>query len=174
VPELDQLRFEKHRIYLPTALLKENGNNNVELEFKNTYVTNSAGLHFYRDPQDSKVYIYSHLEPFFCHRFFPCFDQPSVRAPLKLSVVVPNQDWNIIANGEEEAGVQKVSVRSPEAQRVIRDSGFSGLVLADGYLSDFKECPPISSYIYCLCAGQYSKITNEDPEAPTPMRIFVR
>lgn len=57
---------------------------------------------------------------------------------------------------------------------MIRDSGFSGLVYADGFLSDFKECPPISSYIYCMCAGMYHKIENEDPQAPTPMRIFVR
>lgn len=149
-----QIRFEQHRIYLPNALLRADASNKVEFEFKNTYVTNSAGLHFYRDPKDSKVYIYSHLEPFFCHRFFPCFDQPSVRAPLKLSVVTPSSDWNIIANGEQTT-VHKKPVRSPEAERVIRDSGFSNLVLADGFLSDFAECPPISSYIYCLCAGAY-------------------
>ena len=75
--------------------------NCISFEFENTYVTNSAGLHFYKDPQDGKVYIYSHLEPFFCHRFFPCFDQPSVRASIKLSVLVPLSDWNLIANGVE-------------------------------------------------------------------------
>ena len=147
--------------------------NEVEFEFKNTYVTNSAGLHYYKDPQDSKVYIYSHLEPFFCHRFFPCFDQPSVRAPLKLSVVVPTLGWNVIANGDE-TDVKRMQVRSAEARQVIKDSRFSGLLSTDGFLWDFKECPPISSYIYCLCAGQYKQIVNPDKSAPTPMRIFAR
>lgn len=39
---------------------------------------------------------------------------------------------------------------------------------------DFKECPKISSYIYNLCAGEYEVIPSKLPNAPTPMRIFVR
>jgi aminopeptidase N len=46
----------------------------VKFEFKNTFVDNSAGLHHFKDPVDGKIYIYSHCEPFFCHRWFPCFD----------------------------------------------------------------------------------------------------
>ena len=79
----------------------------------------------------------------------------------------------MIANGEE-SDVKAADVRSAEAMQVIKDSGFEGLVLTDGYLWDFKTCPPISSYIYCLCAGEYVKIDNTDPDAPTPMRIFAR
>ena len=66
-----QIKFKRHRIYLPNLIA---GQNTFECHFKNSYVTNSAGLHFYQDPQDSKVYISSPLEPFFAHRFFPCFD----------------------------------------------------------------------------------------------------
>jgi aminopeptidase N len=43
-----------------------------------------------------------------------------------------------------------------------------------GYLWDFAPCPPISSYIYALCAGDYAEVKNEDPAASTPMRIFCR
>lgn len=49
-------------------------------------------------------------------------------------------------------------MRSPEAQRVINESKFEGLIATDGYLWDFKESPPISSYIYCVCAGEYKMI----------------
>ena len=70
----DSVQFEGHRVKLPSSADWRAKNNVVEFEFKNTYVDNSAGLHFYRDPKDQKVYIYSHLEPFFCHRFIPCFD----------------------------------------------------------------------------------------------------
>ena len=64
-------------------------------------MNNSAGLHRFEDKEDKKVYIYSHCEPFFCHRFFPCFDQPSIRAPLTLEVIVPEENWVVIANGVE-------------------------------------------------------------------------
>ena len=53
-----------------------------------------------------------------------------------------------------------------------------GLAIPDnfdtGYLYDFAACPPISTYIYCLCAGDYDVIENDDKDAPTDMRIFVR
>jgi aminopeptidase N len=45
--------------------------------------------------------------------------------------------------------------------------------LESGWLWDFGTSDPISSYIYCLCAGNYHEIPNTDP-APTPMRIYCR
>lgn len=41
-------------------------------------------------------------------------------------------------------------------------------------LWDFKETPKISSYIYCLCGGEYEVIENTRPDMLTSMRIFVR
>jgi aminopeptidase N len=91
--------FEKHQVVFPAKLFKKLGENTICLHFRNTYVTNGAGLHYYKDPKDNKVYIFSHLEPFFCNRFFPCFDQPSIRAPLKLQVLSPDAKWQVISNG---------------------------------------------------------------------------
>ena len=68
----NSLKFEKHRIYFPTEGLLIS-RNTIRMNFKNSYVNNSAGLHYYKE-NDGNVYIFSHLEPFFCHRFFPCFD----------------------------------------------------------------------------------------------------
>lgn len=42
------------------------------------------------------------------------------------------------------------------------------------WLHTFEQCPPISTYIYNLCAGQYSVIENTDASAPVPMKIFLR
>lgn len=86
------------RILLPYRYLISNGINKVSLKFENEYVQNSAGLHKFVDPVDQKSYFYTHLEPFFCHRWFPCFDQPSIRAPLKMTVVTPVADWNVYSN----------------------------------------------------------------------------
>ena len=87
--------------------------------------------------------------------------------------MAPKADWNIIANGEE-TDVKRAQIRSKEAQAALQESKFDGLLSTDGYLWDFKECPPISSYIYCLCAGEYQQIINDDATAPTQMRVFAR
>ena len=39
---------------------------------------------------------------------------------------------------------------------------------------EFEQCPPISTYIYNMCAGQFDVIENEDKECEIPMRIFLR
>jgi aminopeptidase N len=68
------------------------------MKFTNSYVNNSSGFHRFEDPVDQEVYMYSHLEPFYCHRWFPCFDQPDLRAKLKLQVLTPESKWKVIAN----------------------------------------------------------------------------
>lgn len=86
--------FVDHRIkVLNESLLQKGQENSIEFVFENTFVDNSAGLHKYVDPKDKRTYIFSHCEPYFCHRWFPCFDQPNVRATLDLKVLAPAQDW---------------------------------------------------------------------------------
>ena len=80
---LSSINFNKHRIYFPSDFLLVGATNYVSVKFTNSYVDNSAGLQKYLDPKDNEIYIYSHLEPYFCNRWFPCFDQPSLRASLK-------------------------------------------------------------------------------------------
>ena len=65
-------------------------------------------------------------------------------------------------------------MRSEEAQRVINETRFEGQTASDGFLWDFETTPAISSYIYCVCAGNYKMIKNMAPNASTPMRIFAR
>jgi aminopeptidase N len=42
------------------------------------------------------------------------------------------------------------------------------------WLHTFAPCPPISTYIYNVCAGEYDVIVNDDATAPTPMKILLR
>ncbi len=98
---LNKVNFHNHRLYIGHELLEPNIVNTVEIKFTNSYVNNSAGFHRSVDAKDGNVYIYSHLEPYNCHRWFPCFDQPSIRAPLKLSVITPEDDWQVIGNGKK-------------------------------------------------------------------------
>jgi aminopeptidase N len=93
--------FLDHRIKVQNeALLQKGKENTIEFVFENTYVDNSAGLHRYVDPKDKPTYIFSHCEPYFCRRWFPCFDQPSVRATLDLKVLAPAEDWHVVANAK--------------------------------------------------------------------------
>lgn len=61
--------------------------------------------------------MYTHLEPFNCHRWFPCFDQPSLRAKLNLTVITPEQSWKVIANAKESL---KLSLNSPDAVQLLK------------------------------------------------------
>ena len=136
--------------------------NEVTLDFKNTFVDNSAGLHHFKDPVDGKIYIYSHCEPFFCHRWFPCFDQPSVRAEVTMEVMAPDESWQIISNAEV-ASKEKVT-----GSEVFKDLGDS-----DFWLTKFEVGPNISSYIYNLCAGQF-EIIHPKMKTRVPMKIYLR
>jgi aminopeptidase N len=94
------IEFLNHRITVQNQkLLKPGAENTMSFMFENTFVNNSAGLHKFVDPKDQRTYIFSHCEPYFCHRWFPCFDQPSVRATIDLKVMVPGEDWKVVANG---------------------------------------------------------------------------
>ena len=143
--------FSHHRIkILNESLLNQGQDNTISFQFQNTFVDNSAGLHKYVDPKDKRTYIFSHCEPYFCHRWFPCFDQPSVRATLDLKVLAPEDDWVVIANGTH---AQKMEVSCiPELDGMLQPSKM--------WLHTFEQCPPISSYIYNMCAGQFLEIVD--------------
>ena len=42
-------------------------------------------------------YVYTHFEPYGAHRVFPCFDQPNLKAKMKIGIVTPSQ-WLAISN----------------------------------------------------------------------------
>lgn len=164
-------KFERQRVFLPKDHLV-NGKNRVSFIFKNTYVQNSAGLHWFSDPVDDKVYLFSHLEPFFCHRIFPCFDQPDIKAPLTLSVHCPSEEWVAIGNGKH---LSKHSIDSPEAKCFIARNKLGDILRTQsGSLHFFSDSPLQSSYIYGFFIGSYHCFENTDPDSPTPMKLYVR
>ena len=124
----------------------------ISIRFENTYVTNSAGLHRFVDPEDNNIYFYTHLEPYFCNRWFPCFDQPSIRAPLAVEVAVPDAQWKVYSNG-----FPKENTKDLEA--FIKEHEFTQP--AKGALHMFEDSPPISTYLYGMDAGPFSYVKND-------------
>ena len=116
--EKADIKFSQHKLYLPKENLKTDEEVVVKIGFENTYVTNSAGLHRFQDPEDQRIYLYTHLEPYFCNRWFPCFDQPCIRAPLALSVAVPDKDWKVFANANKKDNTQ-------DLEAFIKENEFS-------------------------------------------------
>jgi hypothetical protein len=65
--------WNNHRIYIPKANQKE-GKNSVSVEFESKYVNDCQGFQHYQDPGDNEEYVYTELEPDYCHICYPCFD----------------------------------------------------------------------------------------------------
>lgn len=67
------------------------------MHFQNEYRNDSIGLHHFIDPEDNEEYLYTQCEPSFAHKIFPVFDQPNLKASLRLITIAPTE-WEIFGN----------------------------------------------------------------------------
>ena len=114
--------------------------NRLRVVARCAYGRTGSGLHRFVDPVDGETYLHSQLEPFDAHRILACFDQPDLRAPLTLRVWAP-EGWAVIANSAPD--------------------GPAG----DGWHT-FAPTPPISTYLYAVCAGPYQPVRTEHRGIP--------
>eukprot|EP00347_Sterkiella_histriomuscorum_P001356 403372348 len=170
------IKFSKHRLMIPVDTLNINKMNHITLKFKNTYVDNSAGLHKYVDPVDKEVYIFSNLEPYYCNRWFPCFDQPSLRASLKLTVISPEQLWQVVSNGKK---TQTLPLSNQSGLQLLEDLGceefstyYDAGARTQALVHNFEETPHIGTYVFGLFCGRFKCFIDNEIEN-VPMRIFV-
>jgi len=75
----DPAVYINDRVYVPAALQKE-GTNQIQVYFESEFVKDCQGIHWFKDTDDQE-YVFSNLEPANCHMWFPCFDQPDLKAP---------------------------------------------------------------------------------------------
>jgi len=83
--------WSKHKVALPAAHLKV-GDNEFKIAFEAKYVTDCDGMQKFIDNADGEEYLYSNSEPFSAHIWFPCFDQPDLKAPYEL-LVMTSANW---------------------------------------------------------------------------------
>jgi aminopeptidase N len=88
---LPQDVFRNQRILLPEQFQRK-GRNELSIRFRNVYATNGFGIHTFKDPEDGQQYLYSHCEAFRAHKMFPMFDQPDLKATLKVITLTP-KEW---------------------------------------------------------------------------------
>ena len=174
--KVEKFTFEKYRLNIDLSLLKE-GENKIKILYSGDYNHNGVGLHHCIDPSDNKEYLYTQMEPYDCHRLLPCFDQPDIKAVLKLKVLAP-KEWRVLANAYEKS---ISDFKSDEElnnfnldENIIRHLVNVHDIKSKEYkLYIFEDTPRISTYLYALCAGPYHCIENT-LECPIKLRIFMK
>ncbi|MFJ5152433.1 aminopeptidase N [Streptomyces sp. NPDC088353] len=106
--------------------------NELVVDAQCAYSRTGEGLHRFVDPEDGEVYLYTQYEPADSRRVFANFEQPDLKAPFRFEVRAP-EDWTVWSNGvgERQDGVWR-----------------------------FAETKPISTYITCVVAGPYHRVTD--------------
>lgn len=168
--------FNRQRVWFDKDLLKPGKTNKVSLSFKSKYRNDGEGPHHFVDSEDGAEYIYTQFEAFFAHRAFPVFDQPSIKASLKLRVLAP-EDWVVVANGQDTA-IRKQTDGEVEKALTHTDKSIALLYNEPFRMFEFTETPKISSYLYAFIAGPFDYIEQESKiygkKDPLRLRVYFR
>ena len=174
--KVDNFKFEKYRLDLDLTLLKK-GENKIKILYSGDYNHNGVGLHHCIDPSDKNEYLYTQMEPYDCHRLLPCFDQPDIKAILKLKVLSP-KEWRVLSNAYEKS-ISEFTSNEILNEFNLDENSLNHLVNIHDIKSKnynlyvFEDTPRISTYLYALCAGPYHCIENTLP-CPIKLRIFMK
>jgi alanyl aminopeptidase len=104
-----------------------------------------TGLFRVRAGEDD--YAFTHMQPFGARRAFPCFDEPSFKAPLEVRLVIPRGMVGI-ANGAEESSIE-------------RDDGMQEV--------RFAPTEPLPTYLVAFAVGPL-EIVEVEPLPPNEVR----
>src|SRR5947209_6910461 len=102
-----ELQWNKAHLRIPARLVNR-GPNTFDADFKTLIAPSGAPIIRFHDETDGSDYLYTLLVPSDAHALFPCFDQPDLKARLRLQLVVP-EPWTAIANGKERAATKASS-----------------------------------------------------------------
>jgi len=179
------INYINHKIYINPNSLLINQVNKITILFSSRYNHTGVGLHHYTDPSDGKEYLYTQFEPFDCNRVFPAFDQPDMKAKMKLFIVAPCE-WIVLSNENEEASTRDLVVKNlsrsdfkNKFNLIFNEEEIEFLFVGndihgkDYLFHEFICTDKISSYLYALCAGPYVKITCPY-ESEVPLNIYLR
>jgi len=156
--------WSKSKIELPTDLLKD-GSNTVEIYFKNKFALNAleGGLFLFKDNEDH--YIYTITQPFNSHKIYPCFDQPSIKATVKLLLVTP-EGWKVASNDvpveidDISAGFSSNMTSNIKATLENMNTNWK--------LSAFNITNHISTSSFGFIAGPFETLSLEDKASGAP------
>ena len=108
------------------------------------YSNMGEGVHRFTDPADGAVYLWAETIVYNAGRVFGAFDQPDLKALLRLRVRAP-EDWTVLANGAGERG-------------------------GDGTWT-FAETPPLATYLMTVCAGPFHSVYADHGDIPLGLHV---
>lgn len=144
---VEDFRVRTGSIEIPAKYLKPQ--TQIEIEGVNDYNKNGVGFQRTLDLQDDREYLFTDFEPYEAHQFFPCFDQPDLKAKFRVTLDAPTE-WTAISN-------------TPVAQSKKQ---------GDRSVTTFQETKPISTYLVFVGAGPFA--VWEDKVDGIPLRFFAR
>lgn len=145
---LPELEFDGHHIRVPANALVV-GSNRLDFEFSTLMAAAGTSIIRVRDPSDGAVYLYTLLVPSDAQQLFPCFDQPDLKARLKLALTTP-LGWRSVSNGK----------------LLTADSSSRGTTHV------FEETAPLSTYLMAFGAGPWATLSAS--AAGRPITLYVR
>jgi aminopeptidase N len=113
------------------------GDNTLEFGFVADIAPSGASIIRIHDSADGGDYLYTLLVPADANQLFPCFDQPDLKARVRLALTAPAR-WTVIANGP----------------------AVSADTAADRATTRFAETRPISTYLIAFAAGPWRRATS--------------
>ena len=122
-------------IVLPSASLHD-GENAVTMRMAAVIAPAGASIISFHDATDGADYVYTLLVPADANQLFPCFDQPDLKATVRLALTTP-ATWTALANGP------LLRVDSAAGRKTFH----------------FAESKPMSTYLIAFAAGPWSVTT---------------
>jgi aminopeptidase N len=146
---VDTADFDGETVFLKNLAAE----NELIIEVEAIYSKTGEGLQRSVDPVDNEVYLYSQGEIADIRRMFACWDQPDLKATIKLTATVPGH-WEVISN-------------NPIESKTVVEAGKVRWA--------FTPTPRISTYLAAIIAGPYQRFSDEYVgKKVIPLGLYVR
>ncbi|KAM7186573.1 aminopeptidase 2 [Naviculisporaceae sp. PSN 640] len=110
-----------------------------------------------RDGEIKKA-IYTTCEPIGARTIFPCFDEPQLKASIKLSVKVNKKGVTILSNGSEDLSSKSAENGNAQDDNITR--------------ATFNPMRRMSTYLFVLVVGEFDYIEPFDSPLRFPVRVY--
>lgn len=131
------------------------GHNTVGVHYSNSYNNDGSGCVSFVDV-DQKQYIYTQFEPYYANRVLACFDQPDLKAKMRLYVISPSEWKKVLSN--EYATVEEILENEKylaNTKTQLADEVKLFLNEKSGKMTIFPETKLLPTYLFCYVAGEY-------------------
>jgi len=133
----------------------------LELDFRGRVRNDLRGL--YRSVDRELPWLATQLCPTDARRFFPCFDEPGIKAQYRIRVTT-NKDQTVLSNSPIEFEVDVEASIHAKANGST-DQG------ADQKTVQFETTPPLSAYLIAVAVGPFVA-TPARMSGSTPIRVY--